>query len=205
MDLPPKIRLFVAIQLPEEVRARLAELQEEDEALTKQHPPGTRITCPSDIRWTPVEQIHLTLKFLGDVESTSLDDLGAALRRACAGTKPLALEAIGVGAFPNLRRPRILWAGMQGDLEALSALQERLRRETEAWGRPEDKPFSPHLTVGRLKEGRTPDLRDWAAKAASMRFGSWQAGKIHLMRSVLSRDGAKHSELAAIELPGWGP
>jgi RNA 2',3'-cyclic 3'-phosphodiesterase len=187
MDLPPEVRLFVAINLPDEVRANLARLRTSEDA----------------IRWTPPGQIHLTLKFFGDVDSASLGDLESALCRACEGARPFNLEAAKVGAFPNLRRPRVLWAGLEGDLAPLAALQERVRRETEPWGRSEDKPFSPHLTVGRVREGRSPDLRDWAASgAARARFGSWQTGKIHLMRSVLSPGGATHTELAAIDLPG---
>lgn len=188
MDLPHQVRLFVAINLPEELRTNLAKLRTSDEM----------------VRWTLANQIHLTLKFLGDVDSASLGDLEVALRRGCRGAKPLNMEAVGVGTFPNLRRPRVLWVGLEGDLVPLAALQERIRHETEAWCLPEDKPFSPHLTVGRVREGRSPDLREWAAQGARARFGSWQAGKIHLMRSVLSPGGATHSELAAIDLPGLG-
>ena len=191
VDLPPQIRSFVAINLPDGVRAGLAALS------------GARKTSDNAIRWTPPEQIHLTLKFFGDVESGSLGDLEAALCRACAGAKPFTLEAVGAGAFPNLRRPRVLWAGLQGDLQPLSALFERVQHETEAWGRREERGFSPHLTLGRVKEGRTPDLRDWAVKQAQTRFGSWQVRKIHLIRSVLSPGGAQYSELAAIDLPGF--
>ena len=189
MTSPDTLRLFIAINLPEEVKVELARLQQ-------------ALEDTEEIRWTPVQQIHLTLKFLGEVDSASVNDLKAALQRASAGVKPFVLEAVGVGAFPNLRRPRVLWAGLEGDLGSLKALQERIQHETTAWGRPDDKPFSAHLTIGRVKEGRTPDLRAWSARTATMRFGSWQATQIHLMRSVLSPGGATHSEVAVIDLPG---
>jgi 2'-5' RNA ligase len=98
-----------------------------------------------------------------------------------------------------------LWAGIAGGLSSLHALQENVLRETEAWGKPEERAFHAHLTLGRVKECGPRELRELIAKIASVpapQLGGWQVTDLHLMRSELSPDSAHYTSLAAIPLGG---
>jgi len=117
-------RLFIAILLPEEIKARLAASQRS----------WQRRTSGGVVRWTPLEQMHLTLRFLGDVPEESVPAIVEALHRAAATVAPFALRASGLGCFPDARRPRVLWAGVAGGLTALHNLQGRIAAETAPWG-----------------------------------------------------------------------
>ena len=193
IELPQNIRTFIAVNLPADVLTRIGQVQAELK-------PAARSGA---VRWAAPEQIHLTLKFLGDIASGSLPELVAALHRACAGIGPFELCAEGLGAFPDLQRPRVLWAGIAGGLSSLHALQENVLRETEAWGKPEERAFHAHLTLGRVKECGPRELRELVAIMESMsvpEFGCWQVTDLHLMRSELSPDGSRYTCLAAIPL-----
>ncbi len=186
------IRAFIALALPQEVWKRIAEVQREWQV-------GLR---GNFIRWTPVEQIHLTLRFLGDVPAFALPELEAALRRAGEGF-PLELTATGCGCFPNAHRPRVLWVGVGGDTEALAQLQGRIADETKAWGENEGREFHAHLTLGRVKDAPSPALREITERAQTLscgELGRWRVSEVLLMRSELSPAGARHSELAKIGL-----
>jgi 2'-5' RNA ligase len=189
------IRAFIAINLPDEVRAKLE----------RQHR-SLKAALPGDgIRWTPPGQIHLTLKFLGDVPSSSVDGLRAAVERGCRGTAPFSLRARGLGVFPGAQRPRILWAGVEGELDVLGELQERIENETGRWREREARRFQPHLTVARIKilpPGRGLALQKKLAGAAD--FGTWRVEGVGLMRSHLSASGVTHETLAGFKL-GEGP
>jgi 2'-5' RNA ligase len=185
------IRAFIAINLPGEVRAKLV----------RQHR-SLKVALPGDgIRWTPPGQIHLTLKFLGDVPSSSVDDLRAAVESGCRGTAPFSLRARGLGVFPGAQRPRVLWAGVEGELDALRQLQERIEIETGRWREREARAFQPHLTLARIKilpPGRALALRKKLAAAAD--FGAWRVERVDLMRSHLSASGVTHEALAGFKL-----
>ena len=193
MNLPGSIRAFVSVNLSEDVRLYLAEVQRELKGA------GGGV----GVRWAAPEQIHLTLKFLGNIASASLPDLEAALIRARAGAASFELRAEGVGAFPDLHRPRVLWVGLTGELEALRALQEKVLRETIAWGGPEERAFHPHLTIARIKDPRASDVADVIARMKSLaarQRGNWQISEFHLMRSELSSAGSRYTSLATIPL-----
>jgi RNA 2',3'-cyclic 3'-phosphodiesterase len=197
-ELPQRIRTFIAVNLPADVLTRIGQVQSELKLAARS----------GAVRWAAPEQIHLTLKFLGDIASASLPELEAALRRACVGIGPFELRAEGLGGFPDLRRPRVLWAGIAGDLSSLHALQENVVRETEAWGKPEERVFHAHLTLGRIKDYNPRGLRELAARIESMpapQLGCWQVTELHLMRSELSPDGSCYTCLAEISLSGAAP
>jgi 2'-5' RNA ligase len=194
-ELPQRIRTFIAISLPVDVVSRIRQMQSQLE-------PAVRSGA---VRWAAPEQIHLTLKFLGGIDSASLPELEAALQCACAGVGSFELRAEGLGGFPDLQWPRVLWVGITGGLNALHALQKNVLRETGAWGGPEERAFHAHLTIGRVKKCSPRDLRELIAKIGSMsepRLGSWQAIELHLMRSELSPDGSRYTCLATIPLGG---
>ena len=140
------------------------------------------------VRWTPAEQIHLTLQFLGNISATESEEIARCLAPLATN---LGLRAQGLGAFPSLRNPRIIWVGLAGDIDELKALQAAVEHAT---GRKENRAFHPHLTIGRVREGRKvkAELDDWTDKE----FGEWSVRELLLMQSKLSPAGAAHSVLA---------
>lgn len=189
------LRLFVAIALPEEVLQRVAAFQREWQT-------GVR---GGFIRWTPVEQVHLTLRFLGDIPAVAVPEVEAALRRACHGAEGFDLTADGCGGFPDTRQPRVLWIGVSGAVESVAQLQRRVVDATHAWGEIEPRPFRAHLTLGRVKAAPPAVLREISRRLTTQpggRLGSWHVNEVRLMRSELSPTGARHAELCRVALGG---
>jgi len=192
MNRPETIRAFVSLNVPAEIRGRAAGVQRELQPV-----------AGDAVRWVAPGQIHLTLKFLGAIASASVPELEAALGRAGAGATPFALRLGAVGGFPDLRQPRVLWIGLEGNLGALQRAQECVRRETVEWGRAEEREFHPHLTLGRIPAARPGGCRDLAARAESIPSQpdvSWRVTELHLMRSELSAGGSRYTSLAAFPL-----
>jgi RNA 2',3'-cyclic 3'-phosphodiesterase len=189
-----RFRLFVALILPEEVKARIAEAQAELRRALPGH----------NIRWTRREQFHLTLRFLGDVEAARVEALGEALRRACQGFPPLRLRAEGLGCFPDLRYPRVLWTGVAEEAGQLARLQEAVEVASRDFTtEKKEERFTGHVTLARIKGIKRSEAEALAQAAVSMkdrRFGEWTACKIELMRSELSPQGARHTPVAALDL-----
>ena len=188
-----KIRAFVAINLPDAVRKRIVEIQR-----------GLKSFCAEDsVGGASPDQIHLTLRFLGSVYSSSLDDLKAAVKLACRDTKPFELTAQSLGCFPNTRQPRVIWIGLEGEPGILAGLQKQLEAATKSWREPEAREFHPHLTLGRVKNLKPRELQELSGAIESHAqtiFGSWRVGQIDLMQSKLSPLGATYSKLASFEL-----
>ena len=187
------MRVFVAIPLPDEIRRRIAAFQRDWQSGLNEHP----------VRWTPVEQIHLTLWFLGNVPEATVPELETALRRACEGVAGFELVAGGSGCFPDARKPRVLWVGLSGALPALADLQAKIACATSAWGEMDERKFHPHLTIGRVKQAPAPNLREISQRAERMacgELGRWRVGEVLLMRSELSPAGAIHTKLAGVPL-----
>jgi len=181
------MRLFVALPVPANIRTQIAKFGRE---LDTQMPADA-------VRWTPEGQIHLTLKFLGKVDATALAELQQALGSATQGIGKIELQARSLGAFPSLRNPRVVWIGLEGDVKSLLRLQQQVSEATTPWcEKEENRKFSPHLTIGRLREPQSRAQRKISAALQakqSPRFGNWQAEEIHLMRSQLSPHGATHT------------
>src|SRR2546430_2441511 len=138
------IRAFIAIALEPGSIAGLQKFQQELQAKLLGNP----------VRWVKPQQIHLTLRFLGHVPKDSLDDLAAVLNRAGAGVAPLRLVLEGAGCFPNRDSPRVVWVGIQGDLDSLRRLQAQIEQEAQTFGdHTEERVFQPHLTIGRVTAG----------------------------------------------------
>ena len=199
------VRAFIAIELPPEILDPLARLQAR---VRRDVPPGL-------VRWARPEGIHLTLKFLGDVEQSRLPEIEAALREACAPHAPFALRIGDLGCFPHPKRPRVVWVGVQDtssaqdhDVGPLARLHAAVERAIAPLGYPTDRRgFHPHLTLGRVKNAR-PSARktaEWAALGeyvthAKVRVGQMQVDAVHLMRSELLPSGAVYSALAVCPL-----
>jgi 2'-5' RNA ligase len=187
------VRVFVAIPLPDEIRRRIAAFQRDWQS-------GLNGNA---IRWTPVEQIHLTLRFLGKVPAAAVPEMEAALRRACEDVAGFGLVASGSGCFPDARKPRVVWVGLGGALPALAGLQAKIAASTSVWGEVEEREFHPHLTIGRVKLAPPLALREISQRAEAMscgELGRWRVGEVLLMRSELAPVGAKHTKLAGFRL-----
>jgi 2'-5' RNA ligase len=187
-------RLFVALEPPEPVRRRLGAL-----AADLRRGAGR---AADEVRWVEAEKVHLTLQFLGAVPEERVAAVEEAVRAAAAGARPLSLEVKGAGGFPNARRPRVLWAGLGGDVEALAALAADLGRRLAPLGfPPEDRPFSPHLTLGRARDRRgAPGLAGALAHAAQADGAPWRAGEVVLVESHLSPKGPRYEPVATFPL-----
>jgi 2'-5' RNA ligase len=194
MTANEQIRAFIAIDLDAEVRHELQRVQ----ATLRQAVPREAV------RWVLPEQMHLTLRFLGNILAETIEVLIHALGNVASHHAPLRLRAQGVGGFPNLRRPRVIWAGLTGDLNALEALQNDIVQASRDYGKPEaNRGFSPHLTIGRVREEAWRQAGEVGAAVAPLGnpdFGEWQVSHVRLMRSELSPKGARHSVLAEFPL-----
>jgi len=191
---PQSFRLFIALTIPEAVKAEIEKAQAE-----------LRRALPKEcVRWTIREQFHLTLKFLGDVDAQRVEALTDAVRGVGQGFAALELRAERIGVFPDLRRPRVLWAGVRDPREELPRLQGAVEAATRDFSKEEPgERFTGHVTLGRIKAMRRPETEVLARLASGLDkrfFGAWTADKIEIMRSQLSPEGARHTTLAAIPL-----
>jgi len=188
-ELPDKIRAFVALRMSAEVEDAITRLID-----SLRHP-------ESGIRWVARANLHLTLRFLGSAVSRSVVvALDPILRKIASCTAPFALAARGTGVFPNVERPRVVWVGLPS--EELVQLALQIEAAAVASGLPsEGRPYSPHLTIGRVR-----DLRGWHRIRQSLRqasdqdFGSTQITEMVLYRSILGREASQYQELARYPL-----
>ena len=181
---PEQLRLFVAVMLPAEAREAIARLIH---ALRAADLNGVRLVNP--------EGVHLTLKFLGNVDSSRVSVLTDALDAAGEGAAPFALQLSGVGAFPERRSPRVLWAGVSGDTDIPRRLRTSRRRRMRQPGltRENRRPFSPHLTLARVRESASAHERQRSASILE-HIGlapgdSFPVTAFHLIRSTLTPSG----------------
>jgi 2'-5' RNA ligase len=188
-------RLFVALEPPDAVRRRLAALAEE---LRRAAGRGA-----GEVRWVAPESVHLTLQFLGAVPEERVPAIEVALRDAVAAAgRPLSLSLHGAGGFPNARRPRVVWAGLEGDVGPLAALVAELGARLAKLGyAPEGRPFAPHLTLGRARDGRgAPGLGGALAAAAQVEGTPWRVAELVLFESHLSPKGPRYEAIARVGL-----
>ncbi len=189
-----QIRSFIAIELPDELKLELTQLEAR---LKSDKQPW--------VKWVDPYSIHLTLKFLGDVTTNRIDEITGAMEKAVAGMLPFHLKVQDLGVFPNLKRVQVAWVGISGDLDKVGQLQQRIESNLVPLGfAPESRPFTPHLTLARLRNWASPDERQrFGQLIASTRFESAYAievDAISLMRSQLTREGAIYSRISSIGL-----
>lgn len=156
------------------------------------------------IRWAARENVHLTLKFLGDVPADQMPRIRAVMEAAAAPFPGITLHARGYGVFPGIRRPRILWVGLGGDDRVLGSLQRELEKGLADIGFPAgSRPFRAHLTIGRIRapmDGRK--LGDALRALAGLETEPFRVERIHLMQSVLKPTGAEYTRLYSATLGG---
>jgi 2'-5' RNA ligase len=184
------IRSFIAIEIPDEIREAFASVQEQ----LKQSRAG--------VRWVRASSIHLTLKFLGDIHPDLIDEIEATMAREIGNEPVLTLQPTGLGAFPNPRNPRVVWVGLQGEVERLGRLQSRLEAGLIPLGFAREKRgYSPHFTLGRVKHSRgRQELIHAMASLESVQFNSFDATEIILYKSDLRPTGAIYTKLRRIPL-----
>ena len=156
------------------------------------------------VRWAPFEQLHLTLAFLGNVAEGGISQLKGALDKVASHHRRFSLAAKSIGAFSSVRNPRVIWAGIVGQVEALTHLQADVTADVRQWAQEEEtRKYHPHLTLGRVRPINPRELRKVSAALAegeSGDFGEWYVEAFHLMQSKLSPHGAQHSVLATFPL-----
>ncbi len=195
------VRAFVALELPEQVKAYLASLQESLQATARRQ----RLDLGRSLKWVAPEGIHLTLRFLGGVDVELLAPLRQAVETAGAGVIAPHLQLVSLGAFPSPRQPRVLWAGLAGDIAIVETLQQRLTGELAKLGFvPEKRPFTPHLTLARVREQAGPQERRavaaLAATAPSVAELAFVAERLSLLKSELLPSGARYEALHTVYL-----
>ena len=184
------IRSFIAIDFPEETRKALEDIQKE----LKQSGAG--------VRWVKPGSIHLTLKFLGNIHPAQVEDIALAVAQEIRDHPPITLRATGLGAFPSRRKPRVIWIGMEGEVQRLTRIQARIEDALEPLGFVREKRgFRPHLTIGRVKDRRRlQSLIDAMAELKIPEFDSFDVTEIILYKSDLRTTGAIYTKLHRMSL-----
>jgi 2'-5' RNA ligase len=184
------VRVFVALDIPEAVRVSLAEVRARLEKI-----------CRGG-RWVRLQGVHITLKFIGEIPSERVERVRAALEHV-PPRPPIESRFVGLGFFPNARRPRVFWAGIEAG-ESLAALATDIETQLAPLGIPnETRDFHPHLTLARLdaaEPAALDHLRAAANELAAAEFGQSSAREFYLYHSVLKSGGAEYTRLATYRL-----
>ena len=191
--MPDVIRAFIAISLPESVLEQVQQVQKKLKS------------CKVHMAWVEPHNVHLTLKFLGDIAPGDIDRVTEAMSGAAVGIAPFKLAAGDIGIFPDLRRSRVLWLGLTGDIPKLAAFQKhlesRLYEASQGDWKPEGRRFKAHLTIGRIKTKMDSDLLIRAIReVGSTASDSFMADTIYLIQSRLTPSGPMYSRLRHIRL-----
>lgn len=189
-----QIRSFIAIELPQNVKTELAQLESELER------PGHRF-----VKWVNPRAIHLTLKFLGNIPTKQIPEISNAIEQASKGIPPFHLQIASLGAFPNINQPRVLWVGIKGETDSLQGLQQKIDSALVSLGFAEEKQsFTPHLTMARVREGTSLiDRKNFGELVMSTNFESKHpisVETINFIKSQLRPEGAIYTYLLTVKL-----
>jgi len=189
-----QIRSFIAINLPDELKTELNQLETRLQA-------GRQLP----VKWVDPDSIHLTLKFLGNIRISQIGDITAAIEKAAQGIAPFQLYVRETGVFPNPKHAQIAWVGLWGDIDKLGKLQKNVDFNLARLGfAPESRPFTPHLTLGRLRNQAPPTERQaFGQLVTQTKFeakSTINVKTINLMKSQLTQKGAIYSIIATIKL-----
>lgn len=186
------MRAFIAIHPTRKITERLTDLRLELE----------RDLPDSAVRWS--DQWHLTTQFLGNIDDTRVTEFIAAMRKASSGVKPFTLCCAGIGCFPSAHQPRVIWAGLSGEVEPLQKLKAELDHALEPLGYvPENRAFKPHLTIARVREFKARQrqlMPKLVEQFKDTQFGEWRVDRVELMQSQLSPKGAQYKVIECVEL-----
>jgi RNA 2',3'-cyclic 3'-phosphodiesterase len=189
-----QFRLFFGIELSENIKYYL-------EAFEK----SLKSVCSPSVKWVNPDNIHLTLKFLGNVELRKIDSIIIAAEKAVLGVSPFQLKLSGVGVFPDLNNIQVIWTGLEGELDKLRGIQSKLETELNILGFPYDKRrFQAHLTLARVSEktkyAEKQILSDMISEAKIAGDISFKVDSISLIQSFLTRTGAIYNRLSEIKM-----
>ena len=188
------VRVFVAVGISAEAREQLVGAVER-----------IRQEIPQGIQWANPDGMHLTLKFLGNIPFSGVGPLLECLEPVAARQRPFPLRLAGLGMFPNRRKPRVLWAGTGGDLDALARLQQVAEDAITALGYPsEQRPFRPHITLGRprrsVSDAQLSRIGAVVSALAPPSQVGWQVESVDVMQSELHPSGARYTVLGSAPL-----
>jgi 2'-5' RNA ligase len=188
--MPDTIRTFIAFNLPKNIISSISEIQNRFKSYAFK------------ARWVNPENMHLTLKFLGDINYTDIENVSKTIINAVNNHTPVTLAVKGSGVFPGIKRPRVIWVGLTGDIEKLTSIQNDIEENLEKLGFPREKrPFRGHLTLGRIKGKINPKkLLDAMEKCEKFESELFIADKIFLFKSDLKSTGSVYTELKSISL-----
>ena len=188
-----QIRSFIAIELPDELKLKLGQLKARLQS-------GEQ----SPVKWVDPDSIHLTLKFLGNIASDRIGEITRALEQAARTVPPFRLEVKDLGAFPNLKRVQVVWVGISGQMDKLGQLQQGIESNLAQLGfTPESRPFTPHLTLARLRDRVPLEERQRFGQLigeTTFEAGTIKVDAISLMRSQLTREGAIYNRISSASL-----
>ena len=185
------IRTFIAVPVPDSIRSQIADFQ------------STLRQQKADIKWVRSESIHITLKFLGDVQEDKIEEISRILQVCIEDVDSFILSITGTGAFPNLQRPRVLWIGIEQGLRQLGDLSKRINRALEDIGfESEKRPFSGHVTLGRVRSPNRLGLTIEKMMKLGFESNPFKIENVLFMKSDLKPTGAEYTVLAKIQLKG---
>ncbi|MEM0359527.1 MAG: RNA 2',3'-cyclic phosphodiesterase [Candidatus Hadarchaeales archaeon] len=183
------MRTFLALEINEEVRERLVKFQRK------------LLQGWASLKLVEPENLHLTLKFLGEVEEGRLGEIEEAVRKGCAGSSPFIMEVKGTGVFPNPHYVRVVWAGVGEGWEKVSSLQRNVDRELGRLGFPRETEFVPHLTLARVKSVRDRErFLKVVEEGRGEEFGKTEVREVHLKKSLLTPKGPIYEDLRVLPL-----
>jgi 2'-5' RNA ligase len=184
-----KIRTFFAVDTPQHIKVKMTEVQ------------MTLKDSDADVKWESVEKFHITIKFLGDVFENVLTEMTKKLTDELGGNKPFTATYKGLGCFPNVKNPRVVWIGCENPDGELSKIKDRVEAVTVPYGYPsENRKFSPHITLGRVKSNR--GVKDMVDKLEGLEFITEPVNcdEILVMKSDLRPTGSVYTVLNRIKL-----
>ncbi len=188
--LMSQVRAFIACDIPDLFLEKISSVQDRLKGLD------------ADVTWTKTGGIHITLKFLGDIEEGYIDKVAAVIEEASKGQTPFEISIKGSGAFPNLKNPRVVWIGVEDVAKVLSKLRQGLDDRLKALGfEPEEREFRPHLTLGRVKGPRGKErLSAVISELREIELGSFAVDRVILYKSELKPTGAVYTKLREVIL-----
>ncbi len=187
------IRAFLAVDPPREILDEISRIQDR-----------LRKAIQGDIRWVKPSGMHLTLKFFGNISESDIISISQVVKNNSVNIGPFTLNVRRLGAFPDVKRPRVLWLGMDGDVDMLIRLQKEMDSGLQDCGfKKEDRPFKAHLTLARIKEPKELiGLAKIIEKSEDYGAGSFTVGGLNLFKSELTPKGAIYTKLAYFPFSG---
>ncbi len=189
-----QIRSFIAVELPEELKRDLTAIKLQLQSVSR-----------APVKWVDLQGIHLTLKFLGNIDASITGKVTETIEEAVQGVHPFHLGAGGLGVFPSMKRVQVVWVGLSGEVDRLSQLQQRIESGLAPLGfARERRPFTPHLTLARIRDRATQNERQELGKLIA--DTSFETGcrirvdTVHLMKSQLTREGPIYSRISSVKL-----